>query len=195
MILSDHEIRKLVQEQKAVFVEEGEPKLDLDLQIGPSSMDLRLGHDFVVFLRHKIQAIDTLNLKNGFSEITEKVNVSREEGFVIHPGEFVLGTTIEQVAIPENLVARMEGRSSWGRIGLIVHATAGYVDPGFAGHLTLELHNISPYPIVLHPLERICQLVFEQMNSIPDVPYSKKKDNKYHLQRGATESRIHQELR
>lgn len=195
MILSDRDIKKLVEEENAVYVLDGEKPIDLSLQLGPSSMDLRLGEEFVIFHRHKIQAIDVTNLKNGFKDISEKVKVTREEGFVIHPGEFCLGTTVEHVKIPTRYVVRMEGRSSWGRIGLIVHATAGYVDPGFEGQLTLELHNVSPYPIVLRPLERICQIVFEKMNSEPEIPYSKKKDSKYSNQRSATESRIHKEIR
>ncbi len=190
-ILSDKEIKKIVKEQKAV---ESEKDLDLDLQLGPSSLDLRLGYDFGVLNTRKVDIVDTKNMQK-YNNYIKKETHSAEEGVVIHPGEFILGSTLETVNVPNDLVARVEGRSSYGRLGIIVHATAGYIDPGFSGDITLEIQNLGNAPVKLYPEDRVCQIVFETMTSEAEKPYGSKKDTKYMGQTGATGSRLGKEKR
>ena len=140
-VLSDGTIRRLVEEGRIV-IEPWDPGL-----VQPASVDLRLGDSFRVFHNHRAAAID---LREPPTNLTEEVVVAGDEPFVIHPGEFVLGRTLERVELPEDIVARIEGKSSIGRLGLIVHATAGFVDPGFKGSLTLEITNLTRIPIKLY---------------------------------------------
>ena len=151
-VLSDGTIRRLVEEGRIV-IKPWDPSL-----VQPASVDLRLGDSFRVFHNHKVAAID---LRDGPpAGLTEEVVVNAEEGFVIHPGEFCLGRTAEWVELPDDVVARIEGKSSLGRLGLIVHATAGFIDPGWKGTLTLELNNLTRVPIKLYPGLLIAQLSF-----------------------------------
>jgi len=192
-ILSDKDIRELIEQKKAVKVEEG-PEIDMDLQLGPSSFDLRLGYEFGVLETRKIKAIDTRQMEK-YSDIKETKKVTPGEGMVVHPGEFVLGSTLEVVKVPDNMVARIEGRSSYARLGLIPHAAAGFVDAGFEGKITLEIQNLGNVPITIYPEERFCQVAFEKMSSEAENPYGEKSDSKYQGQRGATGSKLDKERR
>lgn len=180
-VLSDGTIRRLVAEGHIVIApwDEG--------MVQPASVDLRLGDSFRVFHNHRIGAIDLANIPEN---LTERVAVPEGESFVIHPGEFVLGATEEHVTLPDDIVARIEGKSSLGRLGLIVHATAGFVDPGFTGTLTLEITNLTRVPIVLWPGKPIAQLSFMTLDRPAERPYGHPDlGSHYHGQVEATESR------
>ena len=192
-ILSDKDMRELIKEESAVEVEEG-PEIDFDLQLGPSSLDLRLGYEFGVLETRKVKALDTKEMNN-YSDIKKSKKTTPEEGMVVHPGEFVLGSTLEKLKVPSDLVARIEGRSSYARLGLIPHAAAGFVDPGFEGNITLEIQNLGNVPITIYPEDRICQVVYETMTSEAENPYGDKKDSKYMGQSCATGSRLDKEHR
>ena len=191
MILSDGEIKELVQ-QGNIYVPTDNHPIELDLQMGPSSLDLRLGPEILLFDNHAMRLID---LSEKAPPRMRRVQIDEKEGFVLHPGEFVLGTTVEAVKIPVELVGRLEGRSSLGRLGLVIHATAGFIDPGFEGQITLEMQNIGSQPLLLRPYQRVCQLCFIRMSKVPEMPYFKKRDNKYHGQFGPVASRIAREQR
>jgi dCTP deaminase len=192
-ILSDRDLKQLIEEENAVYTDEG-PEVDYDLQLGPSSLDLRLGYEFGVLETRKVKAIDTRKMDQ-YSDLKNEKTATPEEGMVVHPGEFVLGTTLETLDVPSNLVARIEGRSSYARLGLIPHAAAGFVDPGFEGQITLEIQNLGNVPITIYPEDRICQVVFETMTSEAENPYGEKTDSKYMGQSGATGSRLDKEKR
>jgi dCTP deaminase len=180
-VLSDGTIRRLVDEGR-IRIEPWDPKM-----VQPASVDLRLGNSFRVFHNHRTAAID---LREPPTNLTEHVSVEPDQPFVIHPGEFVLGVTVERVAIPDDVVARIEGKSSLGRLGLIVHATAGFVDPGFEGTLTLEITNLTRVPIKLYPDLPIAQLSFMALDAPAEVPYGHPElGSHYHGQVEATESR------
>ncbi|MFB6214076.1 MAG: dCTP deaminase [Candidatus Nanohaloarchaea archaeon] len=191
-ILSDRDLRKLIEQKNAVQAPEDD--LDFDLQLGPSSFDLRLGYEFGVLNTRKLEMIDTMDMEK-YEDFIEKEEHTPGEGVVIHPGEFLLGATLETLKVPDNLVARVEGRSSYGRLGIIVHATAGYIDPGFEGDITLEMQNLGNAPVKLYPEDRICQVVFETMTSEAETPYGDKEDTKYMGQTGATGSKLDLEKR
>jgi len=181
-VLSDGTIRQLVHDGRIVI----EPWDETMVQ--PASVDLRLGNSFRVFHNHRVTAID---LKNPPSDLTEQVVVEEDEPFVIHPGEFCLGRTEEWVELPDDIVARIEGKSSLGRLGLIVHATAGFCDPGWKGTLTLELNNLTRVPIKLWPGLPIAQLSFMTLDRPADRPYGHPElGSHYHGQVEATESRF-----
>jgi dCTP deaminase len=180
-VLSDGTIRRLVQEGR-LRIDPWDPSL-----VQPASVDLRLGTSFRVFHNHRAHAID---LANPPRDLTEQIKISLDESFVIHPGEFALGATQEWVELPDDLVARIEGKSSLGRLGLIVHATAGFVDPGFAGTLTLEITNLTRVPIVLWPGKPIAQLSLMALDRPAEKPYGHPDlGSHYHGQLDATESR------
>jgi dCTP deaminase len=181
-VLSDGTIRRLIESGRIV-IKPFDPKL-----IQPASIDLRLGDSFRVFHNHRAEAID---LRDGPPPgLTEQVEVGAEEGFVIHPGEFCLGRTEEWVELPDDVVARIEGKSSLGRLGLIVHATAGFIDPGWKGTLTLELNNLTRVPIKLYPGLLIAQLSFMGLDRAAERPYgSPELKSHYQGQVAATESR------
>ena len=179
-VLSDGTIRRLV-EAGCIRIEPFSPEL-----IQPASIDLRLGDSFRVFHNHRTAAIDLRDPPQG---LTEEVTAG-EEGFVIHPGEFCLGRTLEWVELPDDVVARIEGKSSLGRLGLIVHATAGFIDPGWKGTLTLELNNLTRVPIKLYPELLIAQLSFMALDQPAERPYgSAALRSHYQGQVAATESR------
>ncbi len=196
-IMSDKDIREAL-EKKEIVVE----PLNIDEQLGPSSLDLRLGNKVRVFKSSMLEYIDTKSYKDEYvSEYVTNSDVKVVEyensilyenidSFVIHPGEFVLASTLERIELPSHIVGRLEGRSSLGRLGLIVHATAGYIDPGFRGNITLEIGNVGKLPIKIYSGMRICQVVFEKMCSPAEKPYNAKEGSKYIDERGATPSRI-----
>jgi dCTP deaminase len=180
-VLSDGTIRRLIADGH-VRVEPFD-----DTMVQPASIDLRLGSSFRVFHNHRIGAID---LADPPKNLTEHVEIDDGESFVIHPGEFVLGRTQEYVELPDDVVARIEGKSSLGRLGLIVHATAGFVDPGFKGTLTLEITNLTRVPIILWPGKPIAQLSFMALDQPAERPYGHPDlGSHYHGQVEATESR------
>jgi dCTP deaminase len=180
-VLSDGTIRRLVDEGRIVI----EPWDEALVQ--PASVDIRLGDSFRVFHNHRVTAID---LREPPRHLTEEVVVPEGVPFAIHPGEFVLGRTLEHVVIPDDVVARIEGKSSLGRLGLIVHATAGFVDPGFQGTLTLEITNLTRVPIQLYAGLPIAQLSFMALDRPAERPYgSEELGSHYQGQVAATESR------
>lgn len=181
MILSDKTIREEIDAGRI-----GIDPLDKDC-IQPSSVDLHLDRYFRVFLNHTMRVID---VKEDQEELTELVEIGEDDSFVLHPGEFVLGSTSERVTLPTDLVARLEGKSSLGRLGLLIHSTAGFVDAGWDGHLTLELSNVANLPIALYPGMKIGQISFLRMTTPADAPYgSAAVGSKYQGQRGPTPSR------
>lgn len=192
-VLSDGDLRELIEQRRAIYVDDG-PDLDMDLQLGPSSFDLRLGYSFGSLDTRRVELVDTKNMGQ-YREFLNEQRHGRENGVVIHPGEFVLGSSLETIKVPNEMVARIEGRSSYGRLGIVVHATAGYIDPGFEGQITLEMQNLGNAPVKVYPEDRICQVVFEVMTSEADVPYGEKMDAKYMGQKGATISRLDKEKR
>jgi dCTP deaminase len=187
VILSDRSIREALASGRIVV----EPLRDRDVQ--PSSVDLRLDRFFRVFRNDTTPYIDP---KEPQEDLTEMVEVAEGNAFILHPGEFVLGSTSERVVLPTDLVARLEGKSSLGRLGLLIHSTAGFVDAGWDGHLTLELSNVANLPIALYPGMKIGQISFFQMTTAAEHPYgSREKGSKYQGQRGPTPSRYYQNFR
>ncbi len=181
MILSDRTIREQIDAGR-ITIEPLDPK-----GLQPSSVDLRLDRWFRVFKNHTMGHID---VKTNLEELTELVETNDDEPFMLHPGEFVLGSTLERVAVPDDLVARLEGKSSLGRLGLLIHSTAGFVDAGFDGQLTLELSNVANLPITLYPGMKIGQISFQQMTTAAEVPYgSDALKSKYKHQQGPMPSR------
>lgn len=163
MILSDGTIRKHLA-AGTIIIDPIEPQ-----QVQPASVDVRLGDAFLVFRNHTCEVIDPFNKP---SDLMEPVVVKEGEAFVLHPGEFVLGTTFEEIGLPDDIVARVEGKSSLGRLGLLIHATAGFVDPGWKrGHITLELSNVATLPIKLWPGMKIGQLSFHTLDKAAERPY------------------------
>ena len=181
MLLSDRDILAELEAKRIVL----EPYDEALLQ--PSSIDFRLDRYFRVFENHRYPHIDPAADQ---SDLTRMVEPEGDEAFILHPGEFVLGSTLEVVTLPDDLAARVEGKSSLGRLGLLTHATAGFVDPGFSGHVTLELANVATLPIKLYPGMKIGQLCFFRLSSPAAHPYgSQKYGSRYQGQRGPTPSR------
>jgi dCTP deaminase len=184
VLLSDKDI--------LVEIEAGRITLDPydEAMLQPSSIDVRLDRYFRVFDNHKYAAIDPAVDQH---ELTRQVQTEGEEPFILHPGEFVLGSTYETISLPDDVAARVEGKSSLGRLGLLTHATAGFVDPGFSGHVTLELANVATLPIRLYPGMKIGQFCFFRLSSPSQHPYgSEKYGSRYQGQRGPTASRSFQ---
>jgi dCTP deaminase len=183
VILSDVTIREELAAGRIVIDPLGPGALQ------PSSVDLHVDRYFRVFRNDTTPYIDP---KARQEDLTELVEVTDDGAFILHPGEFVLGSTLERVALPDDLVARLEGKSSLGRLGLLIHSTAGFVDAGWDGHLTLELSNVANLPIALYPGMKIGQISFLRMTSAAEHPYgSQEKGSKYQGQRGPTPSRYY----
>jgi dCTP deaminase len=186
MILSDVDIRKEIESGRIV-IDPFDPAA-----IQPSSIDLHVDDRFRVFANSRYPYID---VKKEMPGLTEVVEVADPDPFILHPGEFVLGSTLERVAIPDDMVARLEGKSSLGRLGLLIHSTAGYVDPGWDGFLTLELSNVANLPITIYPGMKIGQISFFRLSTPAERPYgSTETRNKYQGQRGPTASRFFEEF-
>jgi dCTP deaminase len=187
VILSDRSLREAIAAGRLVI-----DPLDDDA-IQPSSIDVRLDNRFRVFYTARHPYID---VKQPMEDLTELVEVKPDAAFILHPGEFVLGSTLEQVGIPPDLAARLEGKSSLGRLGLMTHSTAGFLDPGFIGHVTLELSNVANLPITLYPGMRIGQIAVFQLTTAAERPYgSRGVRSKYQGQRGPTPSRYWENFR
>ena len=184
MVLSDQAIRRLIEAGRI-----GIDPYDAGL-MQPSSLDVRVDRLFRVFRNSRYPFID---VKAEQEELTELVEVDGAEPFILHPGEFVLGSTLERVALPDDLVARLEGKSSLGRLGLLIHSTAGFIDPGFDGHVTLELSNVANLPITIYHGMKIGQISFMQLSEATSTPYGASSlGSKYQGQRGPTPSRYWQ---
>jgi dCTP deaminase len=181
VILSDRTIREQLAAGRIVI-----DPLD-EACIQPSSIDVKVSNLFRVFRNHTAGVID---VKKDMTHLTELVEIADGDAFMLHPGEFALGSTIERVAVPDDMVARVEGKSSLGRLGLLIHSTAGFIDAGFDGHITLELSNVANLPITLYPGMKIGQVSFMMMTTPADKPYGRgAKGSKYQGQRGPTPSR------
>lgn len=188
--LNDGHIRRLYESGKL-----GIDPAPEDIQFQPASLDLRLGNEFFIFHRPlgKAENVQAIDPDEPFSDSWgERVRLSDGQSFLLFSGQFILATTVERVRIPHDTIARVEGRSSLGRLGLLIHATAGFVDPGFDGQITLEMANLNPRPIRLRPGMRICQLGFTYMTEVSDRPYGHPSlKSKYQGQMGVTPSRLH----
>ncbi|MFM8921949.1 MAG: dCTP deaminase [Candidatus Nanopelagicaceae bacterium] len=181
MLLSDRDIRSEIESGR-VGIDPYEPKM-----IQPSSIDVRLDKFFRVFENHKYEVIDPSKEQ---PELTREIEVGNDEHFILHPGEFVLASTYEVVTLPDDIAARLEGKSSLGRLGLLTHSTAGFIDPGFSGHITLELSNVANLPVKLFPGMKIGQLCLVRLSSSAENPYgSAVYGSRYQGQRGPTASR------
>jgi dCTP deaminase len=188
MVLSDRDIKKALKDKRIVI----KPTPDFASQLGSCSIDLRLGNTFRVFDHSKHAHIDP-SKKDYSNEITKVIKVEKNGTFIMQPGEFVLAVTLENVKIPSDLMGRLEGRSSLGRLGLVVHSTASIFDPGWDGKPVLELGNLGRMAIKLTVGMRICAMTFEELSSPAVTPYTSKKYAKYKFQQGPEESRIHEE--
>lgn len=189
MILSDRDIRRYINEGKIAI----NPSPNYDDQLGSCSIDFHLGNTFKIFNHSKYPYIDPRS-SNLSSEIMKDITVSDGDSFIMRPGEFCLATTIESLKIDNDLLGRLEGRSSLGRIGIIVHSTAARFDPGWDGTPVLELGNIGVLPVALYPGMKICSFTFEELSSPSDNPYVKRKNAKYANQKNPDASRIAQEM-
>ncbi len=183
MLISDRDIRTEIANQR-IALDPYDPAM-----VQPSSVDVRIDRYFRLFDNHKYAHIDPAEDQ---PDLTRLVEVAPDEPFILHPGEFVLGSTYEMVTLPDDIAARLEGKSSLGRLGLLTHSTAGFIDPGFSGHVTLELSNMATLPIKLWPGSKIGQLCFFKLTSPAEYSYgSGQYGNRYQGQRGPTASRSH----
>jgi dCTP deaminase len=186
VVLSDRDIRAEIEAGRIVI----DPFIPEAVQ--PSSVDLHLDRRFRVFRNSRYPYID---VRADQPELTELVEIGGDDPFILHPGEFVLGSTYERVALPNDLVARLEGKSSLGRLGLLIHSTAGYVDPGWEGNLTLELSNVANLPITLYDGMKIGQISFQRLSSPAEVAYGEASiGSKYRGQRDPTASLYHRDF-
>lgn len=186
MLLSDKDLRRAIDTGRL-----GVDPFD-EAMLQPASIDVRLDRQFLVFETHAHTHIDPAVEQPGLTRLVETVG---EEPFVLHPGEFVLASTYERVRLPDDLAARLEGKSSLGRLGLVVHSTAGFIDPGFEGHVTLELSNVATLPLLLWPGMKIGQLCVMPLTSPAEHPYgSAVRGSRYQGQRGPTASRSWQDF-
>jgi dCTP deaminase len=185
VILSDTDILSRLENGSLVV----EPLADVDLQVQPASVDLRLGREFLEFRRTNIPCIHPDSEREVEDYVTETV-VEKGGEFILHPGDFVLGTTEERVELPPDLIANVQGRSSLGRLAVVIHATAGIIDPGYRGQITLELSNLGAAPVALTPGMRISQVLFTELKSPAERPYGAERGSKYQDQAGPQASRI-----
>lgn len=189
MVLSDVDIEKALKSKRITI----DPPPDLEKQLGSCSVDLRLGNSFRVFEHSKYPYIDPTK-KDYSRDIAKVLEIQDGEKFIMQPGDFVLAVTRESVIISPDLMGRLEGRSSLGRLGLVVHSTASIFDPGWNGKPVLELGNLGRMAISLTPGMRICAMTFEELSSPARHPYASKKNAKYAFQAGPEESKIHQDI-
>lgn len=185
MMLSDIDILRRLEEGDLVI----DPLDDPELQVQPATVDFRLGQEFLEFDNGNISCIDP-NSEKDIEEYVTKTVVPEDEQYILHAGEFVLGTTKERLEVPRDLIAHVNGRSSLGRIAIVVHATAGVVDPGYHGQITLELSNLGTTPVALTPDMRIAQLTFTKLQTPAERPYGKERGSKYQNQEGPQATRL-----
>jgi len=188
MILSDGDIKKSLASGRIRIT----PKVNTKTQLGSCSVDLQLGKQFRVFNHSKYAYIDPNNPKFG-SDMMREVSLKKGDPFILQPGDFVLATTVESIKISADLIGRLEGRSSLGRLGIVVHSTASIFEPGWDGVVVMELGNLGRMPVALYPGMRICSMTFEELSSPAQVPYSAKKSAKYVGQKTPLASKIGEE--
>lgn len=188
MVLSDRDLKKALKDGRIKI----KPSLDLKTQLGSCSIDLRLGNIFRVFEHSKYPYIDPAK-KDYSNEIAREIVIGKNDKFIMQPGDFALAITLERITISADLLGRLEGRSSMGRLGIVVHSTASVFEPGWDGNAVLELGNLGRMAVALTSGMRICAMTFEELTSPAEVPYSKKKNAKYVGQKGPDESKIHEE--
>lgn len=186
MIFSDRDIKRLLAEGRIQVT----PAPDLDVQLGSCSLDLRLGPEFRVFEGGVFDPYIDVRRPEQVNAITNEHVLSPGQTFILHPNAFAIASTVETLILPDDIVARLEGRSSLGRLGIIVHATASIIDPGWRGRIALELANHGAVPVALHPGMRICALTFEPLSSPSENPYWRKTEAKYVDQSGPAASRV-----
>lgn len=186
MVLSDVDVRAAIESGHIKI----EPRPDYEVQLGACSLDLQLGNEFRVFERTRHAFIDPRHPFD-WDDFTRVINIANEDSFVIHPQELVLAATVEEITLPDDILGRLEGRSSLGRIGIIVHGTAPLFYPGFTGRAVMELGNIGPMPVALYPGMRICSFTFERLSSPSSKPYR----GKYSGQSGPVGSRLQSEMK
>ena len=185
MVLSDRTIRDEIDKGRIIIRPLG------DGCIQPASVDVHLDRQLLVFRNNRVPFVD---IRANTERLTDKVLIADDDAFMLHPGEFVLGSTVEHVEVPDDLVARLEGKSSLGRIGLLIHSTAGYVDPGWKGHLTLELSNVSNLPVTLYYRMKIGQISFLRLTEPAEHLYgSKELGSKYQGQQEPTPSKVYED--
>ena len=189
MALADVDIKKAIKNRRIKII----PSINYSSQLGSCSVDLRLGNVFRIFNHAQIPFIDPSNRKV-LKDLTKEIKVPKPKAFIVQPGEFVLASTIERLELGDDILARLEGRSSIGRLGIVVHSTASIFDPGWRGKVVLELGNLGKMAVALHPGIRICSLTFEELSSPAEVPYYKKKGAKYINQKGPAISRVSEEF-
>ena len=185
MLLADKDIKKALKNRKIII----KPQPNLDVALTACSLDLRLNHEFEVFEHSRIPFFDPKHIN--IESLTKKAKLYKQRFFILQPGELALASTLEWIELPDDIAARLEGRSSLGRLGIVVHSTAGLLHPGFKGRIVLELGNHSRIPIALYPKMRICALSFEPLTQPAQTPYAKKKGAKYAGQTGVSGSKIH----
>jgi dCTP deaminase len=188
MILSDKDIKKYLKEGKIKII----PKPNFQKQLGPCSLDLRLGNVFKTFKPTQYPYLD-LKRKLDFEEVMEEIKIENGAPFILQPKEFIIAVTKEEIILADDIMGRLDGRSSLGRLGLVVHSTAARFDPGWRGRAVMELGNLGIMPIILYAGMRICAMTFETLSSPAEVPYLKQKDHKYAGQKKATASKINKE--
>jgi len=187
MILSDRDIKKYL----SLGIIKITPKPDLKVALGSCSIDFRLGSTFRIFEHSRYPYFDPHN--KFCADVTSEVEVGASEPFILQPGDFVLAETMESFELPDNLLARLEGRSSLGRLGIVVHSTASIFEPGWKGKVVMEMGNMGRIPVALYPGMRVCALTFEQLTTSAQVPYNKKKGAKYVDQKSPEPSKIAQD--
>lgn len=188
MVLSDRDIKKAIASGRIKIT----PKPNYKTQLGSCMIDLQLGTVYRVFNHSKTPYLDPQNPRT-LKDITTEIKVHDGEAFTLHPGEFILAVTKEYVEMPDDLTGRLEGRSSIGRLGVVIHSTAANIECGFRGNITLELANMGRIPVMLYPGMRICSLSFDELSSPAEIPYYKKKSAKYVGQKRPESSKIGQE--
>jgi len=186
MIIPDHEIKKLLEEGRIVI----KPLDNPDVQIQPAGVDLRLGNEFRLFKSSSVAYIDT---KQKTENYTEMIRVEDGKQFIIHPGEFVLGAIKEYIKVSNELVGSVDGRTSLGRLGISIHSTASSINPGWEGHLVLEISNMGRMPVALYPGMRIAKLTLHKLSSPCEKGYGERGDTKYNKQEGVSETRVHED--
>ena len=189
MILSDKDIKKALEAGRIKIT----PEPNLEVQLGSCSIDLHLGDKFRVFKNSSIPFID-LRKNIEVDKFMDEVEITDDRPFIMQPGSFALANTMESLELADDILGRIEGRSSLGRLGIIVHGTASVFDPGWIGYPTMELGNLGTLPVALYPGMRICAFTFEEVSSKVDVPYRKKKGNKYAGQKTPLASKLNQEM-